>query len=242
MQSRSRPESGERARSGGQRVSERTLVRVQAGSGLLFAIFVVAHLLGTLLAPFGAATYDGVQSTLRAVYQEPWVEISLLLGSFLVHIVSGAIRARRRPKRRPGPSRWQRRSGWLLVLIVLGHTLATRGPSLAYGIWPGFEGVAFSLHWFPSYFYPYYLLISLAAAYHGGLGILRAVRVFGLRPRTSVGAGGRGRFGLGRRGWVALSAFGVLLLVALLAFGGVFFEVENPLNNPYAHLYTGGES
>ncbi len=241
MQSRSRPESAGRERPRERGVSERTLVRVQAGSGLVFAIFVVAHLLNTLLAPLGAATYDGVQSTLRGVYQAPWVEIGLLLGSFLVHLLSGVLRARRRTRRRPGAGRWQRRCGWLLVLVVIGHSLATRGASLAYDVWPGFEGVAFSLHWLPGFFYPYYLLFGLAAAYHGGLGILRAARVFGLRPRASGGAGGRGRLGLGRPGWSALAGFGLLLLAALLAFGGAFFRVENPLNNPYARLYTGAE-
>jgi len=237
MQNSGRTERPTVERSAGRRVSERTLVRAQAGSGLVFAIFVVAHLINTLLAPLGAATYNSVQGAMRAIYQDPWVEIGLLLGSLLVHLGCGVLRARRRPKGRPGAHRWQRQSGWVLVVIVIGHSLATRGPSLAYDVWPDFEGVAFSLHWFPSYFYPYYLLFGIAAAYHGGLGILRAARVFGWRPKDrSESAGLRG---LRRAGWIALISFSIALLVSLLAFGGVLFEVENPLNHAYARLYTG---
>ena len=232
------PTEGPRAeRSAGRWVSERTLVRAQAGSGSVFAVFVVAHLLNTFLAPFGAGTYDGFQGALQAVYQEPWVEIGLLLGSFLVHLGCGVLRARRRTKRRADANRWQRRSGWVLVVIVIGHSLATRGASLVYDVWPGFEGDAFSLHWLPGFFYPYYLLFGLAAAYHGGIGLLRAARVFGWRPKNRSHAGSRGA--LRRVGGVALICFGVVLLISLLAFGGVFFEVENPLNNAYARLYTG---
>jgi succinate dehydrogenase hydrophobic anchor subunit len=218
-------------------VSERTLVRAQAGSGLVFALFLIAHLVNTLLAPFGAASYDGVQGAMRAVYQEPWVELGLLFGSLLVHVGCGAARARRRPKGRGGANRWQRRSGWLLVVIVFGHSLATRGASLVYDVWPGFEGIAFSLHWLPGFFYPYYLLFCLAAAYHGGLGIVRALRIFGGRRLGGRRLGGRRAHG--RLGWLALLLFAVALLVALLAFGGVLFEVADPLNNAYARLYTG---
>lgn len=216
-------------------MSERTLVRAQAGSGLAFALFAIVHLVNTLLAPFGAATYDSVQGALRAVYQEPWVELGLVLGSFLVHLGCGVARARRRPKRRGGANRWRRRSGWLLVVIVTGHSLATRGPSLVYDVWPGFEGIAFSLHWMPGYFYPYYLLFGLAAAYHGGLGIVRALRVFSGRRLAA-------RPAHGLLGGVALLFFAAALLLALLAFGGVLFEVADPLNNAYARLYTGAGS
>jgi succinate dehydrogenase/fumarate reductase cytochrome b subunit len=205
---------------------------VQAGSGLAFALFLALHLLNTLLAPLGPATYDALQVNLRAIYQQPIIEFGLVFLSLLLHLVCGSIRARRRAKRTRWPRiRWQRRAGWVLALLVIGHTLATRGASLVYGVWPGFEGIAFSLHWIPGYFYPYYLLFGLAAAYHGGLGLLSAARVLGWRPPQMSA----------RRGWIALTGFALLLLAALLAFGGVLFPLEDPMTSAYAHLYTGDE-
>ncbi|MCB9701079.1 MAG: hypothetical protein H6711_04250 [Myxococcales bacterium] len=209
---------------------EAALARVQALSGLTFALFLGVHLVNVLLAPFGPALHDAVQGSLRAAYQAPPVELVVVLGALVVHVSTGVMRARRRQHAvRNQATRWQRRLGWGLVVIVFGHTLATRGPSLVYGVWPEFAGISFSLNWLPAWFYPYYLAFGLAAAFHGGLGVLRALRLLGWRPATP-----------GRRGAaLLLGALAVLLLVALLAYGGVLFPIADPMANDYAKLYLG---
>ena len=225
--------------------SERALVRIQAGSGLVFALFLGLHLANTLLAPLGPETYDGVQRWLRIAYQQPLIEFGFVLAPFLVHIASGVARARRRPKGKKGKKgkkgmkgksvRWQRRAGWFLAVVVVMHTIAVRGPSLLYGVWLGFEGVAYSLQWVPGYFYPYYLIFGLAAAYHGGAGLVRVFRLFVRRS-----SGFRHRSAVWRLvGRLLLLACGLLLGLALLAFGGQIFAIEDPSTGDYARLIRG---
>ena len=216
-------------------------MRIQAASGLVFAIFLGLHLANTLLAPFGPATYNGVQGWLQRAYQQPVIELFLVLASLLAHIASGVARARRRPRAtdkkigKRARVRWQRRAGWLLVVVVFMHTIATRGPSLFYGVWLGFEGVAYSIQWLPGYFYPYYFLFGVAAAYHGGAGLVRALQIF-VRPWS----GARRRLGAWRLlGRVLLLAFGLLLGLALLALGGQIFAIEDPSTSDYARLLRG---
>ena len=218
-------------------------VRLQAASGVLVAVFVGLHLLNTFLLALSFAAYDAMQASLRAVYQHPLVEALLML-AIAVHMACGVggMLARRRARARPAtlqeaalsargaPAqpgaavRWQRRAGWFLLAFVGGHVVATRGASLWFDVFPGAEGLGFTMAFMPAYFYPYYFLLGLAGLYHGVAGIdavlarARAgVRITPfVRPITLVGA--------------------FALVAALLGAGGVLYATPDPWANDYAAL------
>lgn len=200
--------------------------KIQAASGLLFAVFLAAHLLNTWAAVAGPGAYAAVQRMLSFGYQAPVLEW-LILGAVLVHASCAVIVWRREQRGRlPWRARLHRYAGVFLMVVIAGHVAAVRIVPAIYGIRPGFDGIAFSLTLLPAYFYPYYLLFGVAAAYHGLNGLLLAVRRFGgswtLPPRWLYACAG---------------AAGVLTLAALLGFGGVLFEVADPWQSDFAELY-----
>ncbi|MFT4564240.1 MAG: succinate dehydrogenase/fumarate reductase cytochrome b subunit [Gammaproteobacteria bacterium] len=103
--------------------------RIQAITGLIFALFVFAHLANIVLAIAGPAASNRFQETARTVYQAPLIEI-LLLGVILpTHIFAG-FRCSRIRRASGGVSlssaqRWHRgRVG------IYMHAAAVRLPSL----------------------------------------------------------------------------------------------------------------
>ncbi len=113
--------------------------------------------------------------------------------------------------------------------MILGHIAAVRGASLAFGVFPEFEGVAFSLWWLPWNFYPYYLLFVLCALYHGLHGASIALSTLGhpLPDRVRQGWGF----------WLPVGCFAVLLVGAVIAFGGRLFPIPDPTDNDYARMW-----
>ena len=117
----------------------------------------------------------------------------------------------------------------VLLLFTFGHIVATRGASLIYAVVPGFDGVAYTMVWFIGYFFPYYLLFSIAGLYHLLNGVMLALPRLGLRG-ARVGRSG----GIVMVGWIA---GGVALLLGLLGFAGAFQEVRPAaIESPYARL------
>ena len=103
------------------------LKKLQAGTGLLIAGFLVLHLVNLWLAPFGAAAYDGAQSSVRGIYQWPPLEIALL-AAISIHLVIGILGLKRAPKSpMTARRRLHRYSGIFLGLSIGGHILAVRG-------------------------------------------------------------------------------------------------------------------
>ena len=120
-----------------------------------------------------------------------------------------------------------RYAGFFLLAVIGGHILAVRGSSWFYDVFPGFEGLAFSVDAVPGYFYPYYFLLAVAGFYHGvnGAGIA-AARLGWFRPLpTSV------------LRWSTAGAAGLTVL-ALGGFGGWFFDVGDPAGSEFARLTT----
>jgi hypothetical protein len=114
------------------------------------------------------------------------------------------------------------------LVFIVGHVVATRGASLVAGVFPGFEGVAFTLRWVPAWFWPYYLLLGLSGAVHAALGLtLLLARSSGWFAQPGV----RSRLGLALAVVLAVSS-----TLAVLAMGGVFFEVGAVEQGPYAGL------
>lgn len=202
------------------------LKKVQAAFGLLFATFLAAHLVNTWIAVAGPGAYNSLQGIVSVAYQALILE-AVILGAVGVHIGCAVLRWRReRRGRLPWRARLHRYAGIFLMLAIAGHVTAVRILPAIYGTRPGFEGVAFSLAFFPGFFYPYYLLFGLAGAYHLLNGAVTAAGRLG----WPVALPGR---------WIYAGAgvAGVLTATALLAFGGVLFEVADPWQSDFARLY-----
>lgn len=210
--------------------SDRRWQRVQAASGLGFAVFLIAHLGNTLFALVGANAYNGVQGMLRTVYQFPAIEI-LLLGLVLpAHMTAGIARARLRRRSARGSTspaiRRHRVAGWFLLVVIYAHVAAVRLPALVFDTPLGFSGVSFTLHWLPAWFYPYYFALALAGFYHLFVGSRLALSRCGfrVRPPTALMAASAAAFG------------SVAFAFALLAFGGVVIDVADPFATDYARI------
>lgn len=204
--------------------------RIQAVSGLGFALFLVPHLLNAMVAPLGPGTYDGLQRVLRLYYRFPLVEIVGVLGALVVHMVAGVVRIRARPRGgKPALRiRLHRYAAYFLLVFAFGHFAATRLPSIFYGVELGFAGLSYSLARFPGYFYPYYVLLGAAGVYHGLHGISVALAQLGVRLPETLRRG---------RAFVAVSGLGAAaILVAILAFGGDLFAIADPFDNDFARL------
>lgn len=204
---------------------ERALVKAQITAGALFATFVTLHLSNILIAPLGIDAFNSYQQILRVFYQHPVIEITIVIAPLVVHAVAGVGLAIIRKKRGPRPlrARFHTWAGFFLLLFIGGHVLATRGPSFFFGVFPGFEGLSFSLWYVPWYFYPYYFLLGLAGFYHASGGIIRALARQGLRVKQ-------------HHHYAATAIIGALLIVSLLALGGHLFETGHPADNDYARL------
>lgn len=197
-------------------------------TGLMFLAFLLMHLVNTAAAIFGPAAYNDVQRLTRSVYQHPVYEPLLLFTPLVVHIGLGAWRIRNAcaPSRTGGMLRRLNRFVCLfLVAIVVGHVVATRGPSLVYGIYPGFEGVAFTFQWAPAYFYPYYALFAAAAIFHASFGLCTMLGSAAGSPRSR-------QFAV----FAAPVAAWMVIVVALLALGGQLFTVDDASHTEFAKL------
>lgn len=203
-------------------------LKVQAASGAVFATFLFVHLFNQALAVLGPRAYDEVQGGLRKAYQAPVLELLLVLGPLLLHVGIAIVRTWGRRRVEAMPSSWRARlhrwSGRFLLVFFLGHVVATRGASWFFDVFPGFAGIAFTFRWAPAYFWPYYLLFALAGWYHLVQGLFVALPLFGVPVP-------------GGRGFIALVSMGsIALVLGVLALGGVFFDVGDPMTSAYARL------
>ena len=201
------------------------LKTTQAASGMLFFVFLIAHLINTWLAIGGELLYNDVQSSLRQVYQFPAVEI-IILGALLVHISAGLLRYFREPRRDLSVrAKWHRVTGVFLLLVIFGHIAALRAPSFFAGVYPEFAGVAFAIEYLPYVFIPYYVVLPLAGLYHGvnGLGIAsRRLGIPVIPARWAVG-------------WFMGGA--AILSVAVVAqLAGVLAPISDPGESEFAQF------
>jgi succinate dehydrogenase/fumarate reductase cytochrome b subunit len=212
---------------------DRTLARLQALSGLVFAAFLGVHLVALFASVFGPGRYDAVQQATRVVYTSPLYEVLLLLAPLVVHIVVGVLRMRRRPDRggRPLPRavRWHRWSAYFLLLVIGGHVAATRGVAVFAGIEVGFAGIAFAMWWMPTLFAIYYTLLALAGLYHGAYGVAHALAVLGVPMPAMIR--------LQPRFTVPLATAGVLAVLGVASLVGALYPIPDPTDNPYARFY-----
>ena len=206
--------------------TEKRLIAVQAIAGSLFAVFVMLHLSNIAIAPFGIDVFNEYQRTIRKFYQYPLIELLIVIGPLLTHAIAGiwlfSIRRGRRHKR-PFLSRLHSWAGCLLLVFIVGHILAVRGASFFYDVFPEFEGLAFSLWYFPAYFYPYYFLLALAGFYHATNGLRTLGARKGLKLTATIQA-------------TMTTVAGLWIMVSLLALGGILFNIGDPTDNDFARL------
>jgi succinate dehydrogenase hydrophobic anchor subunit len=208
-------------------LSDFTLFRIQAGSGILFATFLVLHLSNTILASAGQPTYDSYQRAVRWYYQFPLIEIFVVIGAATVHAWAGLTRGWRRvrnlfdsqakhfvPPLRVRLHRW---CGYIIFLIIPGHISATRLPSLIEGLPVDFSFVYFSVKHWPWFFYPYLLAYGVGASFHLIHGMLVSLGVFRV---TSPGWGMNEK---SKPFWTAFIALSLLVIVGIFSLGGNFF-------------------
>ncbi|KAI8854093.1 hypothetical protein BC829DRAFT_381281 [Chytridium lagenaria] len=62
------------------------LKKVQAGSGLAFSTFLIAHLSGHALACLDFSLAESALVTIRKIAQDPTIEVAVVFGSVIIHI------------------------------------------------------------------------------------------------------------------------------------------------------------
>lgn len=201
------------------------VVRVQRVSGLLFLIFLCMHLANSATAVFGPGAYNGFQAVARRLYQHPLYESLLILVPFVVHAACGLWRIRCNGAGRTVARRLHRYTGIFLLIVVVGHVLATRAPSLIAGIFPDFAGIAFTFELAPAYFYPYYALFAAAAIFHASFGISSMCRLDWSR-QSALAISSR---------FVPILIW-VAVFLSLLAFGGELFDIDDTAQSAYARM------
>ena len=116
---------------------------------------------------------------------------------------------------------------FIATLAAINESMLYRVALVFYGVYPEFEGLAFSLWLFPVYFYPYYFLLALAGFYHASNGLRTLAARSGIRVTTLYA----------RRVQASVSTIAAMwIMIALMSLGGVFFDVGDPTDNDFARL------
>lgn len=197
---------------------------IQAASGAVFALFLILHLVTAASGLLGIERYDSTLGLLRRIYR-PHVAVELIVigTSGTIHIACAVLQMIRRRKifalKGPLWMRAHRVSGYFLLLVIIGHVLATRvAPTLATGPTAtgkaDFSFLAYATLAVPYFFWPYYLALGIAGSLHLGLGLHLASRVLGRRI-ASPGPGAHGGPSVAR----LVVLFGFTAIVTAGVFG-----------------------
>jgi hypothetical protein len=164
----------------------RSLRALHLASGLLIAIFVIAHI-GNHLAMFaGQAAHIAVMESLRPFYRNSFAETLLML-AFAFQLGSGlAMIWRTRSETRVGLARWQAISGVIVALFVLNHVGAVWGGRLLMRLDTNYHFAAAGMHaGYAGFFVPYYFAGVAALFAHAACAL--AWRVQGRAVPLAVG-------------------------------------------------------
>ena len=154
------------------RLKLRTLHRVTA---YFVLIFVLLHISNHLMGLFGFETYNDVQSTLRVIYRNQFVE-PILIFSVILQLVVGLILLIKSLKQSRPKSVWswlQVISAILILLTVSEHLIALYFARIVSELntnfyWPlsVMDGAPFTY-----YFIPYYFLMVSSLFVHAAAGL-----------------------------------------------------------------------
>jgi len=199
-------------------------------SGLAFATFLFLHLINSISSHKGQAFYDTVQSKFRLYYQNPFVEIVIVLGSLLIHFLSNILLFYLRNVNKiadsGSASKYQRYSGLVLTVIVGFHATFTRILPYLHGQIADFQTVSFTVEIFPIIFYPYYIFYGINAIYHLSHGFLQSTQVLGLRTGNWV----KETQSISFKIFVVIASLAIIS--AVMAFGGIYYSDINRSKYP----------
>lgn len=203
--------------------NDRLWIRIQAASGLVFSLFLALHLVNTMSASGGEATYNAFQDGARRFYQTALFEVLLVATPLVTHLTASIVRiVRRRRSGRAGKpalrTRLHRYTGWFLLVVIAGHAGATRIVPLATATQVRFGDLNFTTVLYGVAFSIYYLSLGLCGTYHLLNGLTIATRVFGLQLPDGL-AKGPG-FWIPAGGLMVAVAFGVA------SFSGWIFPID----------------
>lgn len=155
----------------------RNLRGFHLASGLLIAVFVVAHI-GNHLAMFaGQGAHIAVMEALRPFYRNPVAETLLMLALAFQLGTGLTMIWRTRARKREGLGRWQAISGGVLALFILNHVGAVWGGRLVMGLDTNYHFAAAGFHaGYAGFFVPYYFLGVAALFVHAACALAWRVR------------------------------------------------------------------
>ena len=101
---------------------------LQSISGLTFSTFTLMHLGGHFLSPLSFKWADTAMFASRELYQSHAVELWMIGGALLVHVLSSATRyLLRKNKTSPiGVIHWHRYAGYATTMFLIPHVIGSR--------------------------------------------------------------------------------------------------------------------
>ena len=146
-------------------------MELQKLTGIILSPFALLHLANHAVTLFDFNAANSVMASLRVIYQNPFVELGVLLPATVLHLGAGFYRTIRNPKR---PWNLRRITGSFITFFMFGHVLAVR-------VFPFFfydnqvtlneYFIAHSVEEKPHIFVPYYIAFSVATLYHTFSGL-----------------------------------------------------------------------
>ena len=136
-------------------------------SGMLIAVFVIAHIANHIAMFAGQATHIAWMDTLRPFYRNIVVE-ALLMASLAFQILSGLAMIWRTRSSRAGLIPWlQAISGIVLALFIANHVIAVWTGRIIFGLDTNYHFAAAGFHaGLAGFFVPYYFLGVCALFVH----------------------------------------------------------------------------
>jgi succinate dehydrogenase/fumarate reductase cytochrome b subunit len=201
-------------------------------AAIAVGLYALVHLANHLVALQGIGPHIAFMRAVRQLTRVPAVE-ALLLAGVAVQAGSGlllVLRRRRqratRLQRRPPFDRLQEASGLYLAFFLLVHVVSVLAGRAVLGLDTNFYFAAAGLQVrpYPLFFVPYYGL-AVAALFTHLACVLRRRLPAGTPPATRD-----------RAAWTGIAAGGVLAVLIVASFSGVFY----PIDLPAAYLATFG--
>lgn len=156
--------------------------QIRAWSGLIVAVFVVAHLLNHALATFSLGDAEKMRSALATVWRSVPGSV-LLYGSLMVHFLTSLLAlVRRRTLRMPAWEGAQLLLGLAVFPLLAGHVIGTRGVVEFFDGDPGYQVVSLAL-WSNAEYTVIQIALSLIVWLHFAIGLHFWLRLYTWYPR-----------------------------------------------------------
>jgi uncharacterized membrane protein len=193
--------------------------KCQAVTGLYFSAFLLLHLFNHFLAILGEDQYNNFLQFSRKIYQNPYVELSLLF-TVSVHVFCAItlwIKRKKRKIEEPFLTTAFRWCGWFLMIIVPVHFYFGRIMPFQKSVDVNFAFSAFGLTNLTQIYFPYYFFFSSFAIIHMIVGITKSLEITKLKTISQ------------KLHWVHyLIVFLLIVLISLvlMSYSNFFYAVD----------------